>query len=234
MNAGFVGTPVVISPHVERMTEAYHVAATGRVYVMCAPANSGKTSAAELFVHGKYRFRPRRSLMVSAAEMTDFASEFASELGVSGVKFAEFIISALSGRAPKIHASAAGIALKAGDLIESVSWSHERYPFDEQKEIEILGGEILGEALHDLPALVIDNFNESSDESIRFVKSLFEQASRYGGVVVFILTRHVAWATKLVGLNGGSKTKPLFGNVENSDYEFHRPFVGTPKWNTLP
>jgi len=85
----------------------------------------------------------------------------------------------------------------------------------------------------DMPVLIIDNFNRDTDENLNFVTQLFQEASQFG-VFVFILTSNKVWATTLVGLNGGSKIKPLYGNVNNTDYEITGQFSGVPDWNTLP
>lgn len=54
-------------------------------------------------------------------------------------------------------------------------------------------------------------------------------------VFVFILTTVESWATTLVGLNGGSKIKPLHGNVDNANYIITDPFPAgeVPRWNSL-
>jgi hypothetical protein len=235
LSGGYEGTPVVLSPHIERMLEAYHVAAKGRVIVMCSPADSGKTRAAEFLVHGDYPFRPERSLVISAAGMDDFAKDFAAQLGVSNArsKLGEFILGALS-RKQKLPSSAADIAAKAASSAEWVMCSLDtKYPFEEQNKIALRSHrKITGKAFHSMPALVIDNFNEDTDENKVFVKKLFNEASQYG-VVVFILTSNETWATTLVDLNGGSKIKPLYGNVDNNDYLINEPFKGTPRWNSL-
>jgi hypothetical protein len=84
-----------------------------------------------------------------------------------------------------------------------------------------------------LPLLIIDNFNEVTEENQAFVKKLFQEASQYN-VFIFITTSNRDWATTLVGLNGGSKIKPLYGNVNNADYDIYLKFSGVPDWNTLP
>eukprot|EP00977_Amphora_coffeiformis_P028675 scaffold36484_cov229-Amphora_coffeaeformis.AAC.11 len=215
------------------MLEAYHVAAKGRVIVMCSPADSGKTRAAEFLVHGDYPFRPERSLVISASGMNDFAKEFAAQLGVSNVhsKLGEFILGALSRK----QRSAAEIAAKAAGTGEWVMCLLDtKFTFDETDPISLCGHrKISGKAFHNMPALVIDNFNENTEENKVFVKKLFNEASQYG-VVVFILTTNQTWPTTLVGLNGGSKIKPLYGNVDNEDYSINKSFQGTPRWNSLP
>ena len=77
------------------------------------------------------------------------------------------------------------------------------------------------QAFRRLLLLVIDNFDEQTDESEAFVKKLPQDPSDTD-VFVFILTRNQAFATSLVELNGGLKIKPLFGNVDNSNYERER------------
>jgi hypothetical protein len=81
--------------------------------------------------------------------------------------------------------------------------------------------------------LIIDNFNYATDKNKKFVEKLIQEASQFK-VFVFILTRSKQWATTLASINGGSKLKPLHGNVDNANYEIIDPFQGVPEWNTLP
>ena len=238
MNGGYSGKDVVKSPHIERMFDAYRVASGGRVIVMCAPADSGKTRAAEFFVHGKHPYRPDRSLMVSATAMEDFAGDFSLKLGVAsmGPDLGEILCSALS-QEPKKSSSTAELVVKAEDVVDTaLCIMPEKRSLDDSNEIEMYGpGKIPSTAAvyKGLPMLIIDNFNEATDKNRAFVKKLFQEASQFG-VFVFILTSNETWATTLVGLNGGSKIKPLHGNVDNANYEIGRHFVGVPEWNTLP
>lgn len=236
LNGGYDGSPVVMSPHIQAMIRAYKLASRGRVIVMCSPADSGKTRAAEFLLHGAYSYRPTRSLMISAAGMSNFEREFSEKLGVSSVaSLGEFILGALSTKASPSAASE--LAKKAGDLVDkfALCFIAEKHPFDQP--IEIRGQQdaaaISGAGFHSMPVLVIDNFNEDTEENEVFVKKLLNEASQYG-VVVFILTAKTTWATKLVSLNGGSKIKPLYGNVDNAEYQMSRAFAGTPRWNELP
>jgi hypothetical protein len=234
---GYSGEDVVKSPHIERMLDAYKHASGGRVIVMCAPADSGKTTAAEFFLHGQHPLRPERSLMVSAAAMEDFAGEFSSMLGVAsiGPNLGGFLCSALSQK-PKKSSSVAELVAKAGDVvIMALCIMPEKRSLDDSDEIKMYGPEKIPSnavVCKRLPMLIIDNFNEDTDKNKAFVKKLFQEASQFG-VFVFILTSNETWATTLVGLNGGSKIKPLHGNVNNADYEITRHFTGVPDWNTL-
>jgi hypothetical protein len=88
-------------------------------------------------------------------------------------------------------------------------------------------------AFRRLPLLVIDNFDEQTDENEAFVKKILQDASDTD-VFVFILTKNKDFATGLVALNGGRKIKTLFGNVDNSNYRRTGRFEGPPEWNDMP
>jgi hypothetical protein len=112
----------------------------------------------------------------------------------------------------------------------------ETRPLVETNAIHMYGpGQIPSPAVDHtlLPMLIIDNFNSATEKNQKFVEKLLQEASQFK-VFVFILTRSEQWATTLVGLNGGTKIKPLHGNVNNADYEDTDPFQGVPEWNTLP
>jgi hypothetical protein len=76
LNGGYKGHPVAKSPHIERMLAVYRISTIGRVVVVYAPADSGKTRAAEYMIHGNHPHRPDCSLMLSAASMKDFSRDF--------------------------------------------------------------------------------------------------------------------------------------------------------------
>jgi len=82
------------------------------------------------------------------------------------------------------------------------------------------------------PILIIDEFYCDTEENKNFVQSLLKDASAKG-IVVFLMTRDSVWASKLIGLNGGTKCKPLPCNVDNDGYEGDLRFTGTPAWNGL-
>jgi hypothetical protein len=83
LTGGVIGTDIVESPLIDSMLDAYISASRGRTIVVCAPADSGKTHAAEFLMHGKHPFRPDRSLKINAASMQDFPVDFSrDELGV--------------------------------------------------------------------------------------------------------------------------------------------------------
>jgi hypothetical protein len=50
--------------------------------------------------------------------------------------------------------------------------------------------------------------------SRELVKELLRDAAA-AKILVLLLTKNVEWATILIGLNDGSKTKPLVGNINN-------------------
>jgi len=233
LNGGYAGKPVVKSPHIERMVAAYRVASSGRVIVMYSPADSGKTRAAEFFLHGKHPFRPGRSLMASAAAMEDFATQFSSKqlrIASVGPDLGEILCGALAHQETTTSNS--------GDVVETaLCILPEKRSFSDSKEITMYGPEQIPcpgvDFDEGFPVLIIDNFNVATDKNKEFVTKLFQEASQFG-VFVFILTSNESWATTLAGLNGGSKIKPLHGNVDNADYELTDPFEGAPRWNTLP
>ena len=235
------GGDVVKSPHIERMVASYRVASGGRVIVMCSPTDTGKTIAAEFFVHGKHPFRPERSLMISAAGMEDVETEFSSLiLGFEGVGpfLGEYLCSALVSRVSAESDSAAKLVAKAGDAMDTVLYTaQEKHPFVASKEINMYGPEKVPSPTHvrqGLPVLIINDFNKATAENKKFVEKLFQVAAR-DKVFVFILTTVERWATTLVGLNGGSKIKPLHGNVDNANYIITGPFPTgeVPRWNSL-
>jgi hypothetical protein len=239
LNGGYEGSDVVKSPHIERMLAAYRVASGGRIIVVCSPADSGKTKAAEFLIHGKHPFRPARSLMIDASAMEDFPTEFSrDELGVekqAGPVLGQILCKALTSVEPP--SSAGEFVAKAGKFMDKATCTlQETRPFVETNAINMYGpGQIPSPAVDRkrLPMLIIDNFNSATDKNKKFVGKLLQEASQFK-VFVFILTRSEQWATTLVGLNGGTKIKPLHGNVDNANYEITDPFQGVPEWNTLP
>jgi hypothetical protein len=245
LNGGYAGKQVVKSPHIERMVAAYRVASSGRVIIMYSPADNGKTRAAEFFLHGKHPFRPDRSLMASAAAMEDFATQFSSKqlrIASVGPNLGEILCGALAHQetttSNSSSAAAAELAATAGDVVETaLCILPEKRSFSDNKEITMYGSEQIPcpgvDFDEGFPVLIIDNFNVATDKNKEFVTKLFQEASQFG-VFVFILTSNESWATTLAGLNGGSKIKPLHGNVDNADYELTDPFEGAPRWNTLP
>jgi hypothetical protein len=234
------------------MLEAYRVASGGRIIVVCSPADSGKTKAAEFLIHGKHPFRPPRSLMIDSSAMEDFPTEFCrDELGVekqAGPVLGQILCKALTSVEPP--SSAGEFAAKAGKrkkrfnllvrlgmaMDKATCTLQETRPFVEANAINMYGpGKIPSPAVDRkrMPMLIINNFNCATDKNKKFVQKLLQEASQ-SKVFVFILVRSEQWATTLVGLNGGSKIKPLHGNVDNANYEITDPFQGVPQWNTLP
>lgn len=142
LNGGYLGEPVVKSPHIQRMLAAYGVASTGRVIVTYSPADSGKSLASEFFVHGTHPFRPERSIMLSAAGMANFPKEYAAMLGVKCVEsqLGVYLCNALVGKA-EVSAAAGEVIGKAGDFVESsLCLMPKKRRF--KQDIEMLGGQI--------------------------------------------------------------------------------------------
>lgn len=235
LNGGYNGKPVVMSPHIRRMAEAYSIASTGRVIVMCAPANSGKSTAAEFFMHGNHPFRPERSLLISAAGMKDFPLNFSELLGVKSahLQLDELLCLALTQKFGDLPVGGK-LVLMAGDAVDSSLCLTPVRRFFKQ-DIEMYGRERIEPPLVELgklPVLIIDSFNLATEKNKEFVTKLLQTVAAEG-VFVFIMTTNEAWATTLVGLNGGAKCKPLFGNVNNPNYTLVGDFTGVPVWNTL-
>lgn len=81
--------------------------------------------------------------------------------------------------------------------------------------------------------LIIDDFNSEIQQRTKL--SLWNYSSRLPlQEFSFILTTKESWATTLVKLNGGAKTRPLHGNVNDADYRLTGPVIGEPDWNTMP
>jgi hypothetical protein len=235
LNGGYNGKPVVMSPHIRRMIDAYSVASTGRIIVVCAPANSGKSTAAEFFMHGNHPFCPERSIMISAAGMEDFPLQFSELLGVESahLQLDELICLALTQKPGDLPVGDS-LVLKAGDAVNSSLCLTPVRRFLKE-DIEMYGPERIEPPLVDLgklPVLIIDSFSLATEKNKAFVTKLLQTVAAEG-VFVFIMTTNEAWATTLVGLNGGAKIKPLFGNINNPNYTLVGDFTGVPVWNTL-
>jgi hypothetical protein len=127
---------------------------------------------------------------------------------------------------------------KVSNWIECLSClALDKVNFDEQRPITIYGPTskevpVDGATSKLSPILIIDDFNEVTEANKGFVKELLREAEKLG-VVVFILPRDQDWATTLVQLNGGSKIKPLIGNVDNRDYNGIGVFDEVPTWNAM-
>jgi hypothetical protein len=236
LNGGYNGKPVVMSPHIRRMTRAYSVASTGRILVMCAPASSGKSTAAEFFMHGNHPFRPERSLMISAAGMKDFPLNFSERMGVKSAhdQLEEILCLALTENVGALPVGSSLVLKAGGDAVASslcLMTPVRRF----KQDIEMYGQERIEPPRVDfgkMPLLIIDDFNLATEKNKEFVTKLLQTVAAEG-VFVFIMTTKEAWATTLAGLNGGSKIKPLFGNVDNPEYTLVGEFTGVPVWNTL-
>jgi hypothetical protein len=90
----------------------------------------------------------------------------------------------------------------------------------------------LGEGMVPASILIIDEFYCDTKENEDFIRTLLRDASS-ANVVVFLMTTNKDWATKLIGLNGGSKVKPLPRNIDNVGYDGTLRFTEAPLWNTL-
>jgi hypothetical protein len=210
LNGGYSGKPVVMSPHIRRMTDSSVQCCLHWKHIscVCAPAGSGKSTAVEFFMHGNHPLRPERSLMISAAGMKYFPLNFSELMGVKSahLRLDETLCNclALNQNLPV-----------GGSLVDSSLCSLTAPVRRFKQDIEMYGQERIERPRNDignLPLLIIDNFNLATEKNKIFVTKLLQTAAA-GGVFVFIMTTNDAWATSLAGLNGGSKIKPLFGNV---------------------
>jgi hypothetical protein len=80
------------------------------------------------------------------------------------------------------------------------------------------------------PILIIDEFYLNTGKNKAF--TLLRDASSKG-VTVFLMTRDSDWASELISLNGGTRCKPLPGNVDNDGYTVATRFVGLARWNDM-
>ena len=59
------------------LVEHYVTALPGKTYICCGDSGSGKTTAAMYLLHGDYNLRPRRGILIRAADSPDIATTFA-------------------------------------------------------------------------------------------------------------------------------------------------------------
>jgi hypothetical protein len=236
---------VSMSPAIVGMVEACsltlgsstNMSGQGCVWVVCAPPDQGKTHAAEYLIHGNHSLRPKRSLKIDATNMTNFPKDCAEKLlncGAAADSLSLLLCGALEGTADT--AGDLSFAAKATSLAGKVACQPElTTPFDTLIEMHdadqhhILR---LGEGMVPAPVLIIDEFYCDTKENQDFIRVLLRDASS-ANVVVFLMTTNKDWATKLIGLNGGTKVKPLPCNVDNVGYDGSLRFTEAPLWNTL-
>jgi len=233
---------VVVSPLILKMLHACEITTKGRVWVVCAPSDQGKSAASEFIIHGEHSLRPDRSLKIDATNWKDFCADCAE-----GVLYCPQLARSLSVHLCNALASLAPVDVddsdpsfleKIGNWIDRLSClALDQVNFDEHRPITIYGPTSIevpvdGATHKSSPILIIDDFNEVTEANKGFVKELFRDAAKLG-VVVFILTRDQDWETTLIQFNGGSKIKPLIGNVHNRDYDGTGVFDEVPVWNTM-
>jgi hypothetical protein len=208
----------------------------GLVWVVCAPHDQGKTFAAEFLMHGDHNMRPDRSIKIDATNMEDFPKDCARRLlncPASADTLSTLLCNALASSA---GADQVGLAAKTADLAGKVVCDSElTIPFEsvikmnDAEQHDILK---LGKRMQPRPVLIIDEFYCNTEANIKFVRTLFRDASQ-AKVVVFLMTNNQEWATKLIGLNGCAKIKPLPTNLNNAGYTGAGKFTGEPEWNNL-
>jgi hypothetical protein len=233
---------VAVSPLILKMLHACEITAKGKVWVVCAPSDQGKSAASEFIMHGEHSLRPDRSLKIDATDWKDFRADCAE-----GVLYCPQLASSLSGhlclalasRAPAdVDDSDPSFLGKVSNWIDLLSClALDKVKFDGQRPITIYGPTskevpVDGATRKSSPILIIDDFNEVTEANKGFVKELLRDAAKLG-VVVFILTRDQDWATTLIQFNDGSKIKPLIGNVDNWDYDGTKVFDEVPMWNAM-
>jgi hypothetical protein len=228
---------VTMSPAIVGMVEAcclmldsFH--GRGVTWVVCAPTDQGKTYAAEFLIHGDHSLRPERSLKIDATNMKNFPKDCAEKLlncGATADSLSLLLCGALAGTVDT--AGELSLAAKATSLAGKVACQPELtipcdtlIKMDHADEHHIL---TLGEGMVPAPILIIDEFYCYTKENEDFIRTLLRDASK-ASVVVFLMTTNKDWATKLIGLNGGSKVKPLPGNIDNVGYDGSLRFTEEP------
>jgi hypothetical protein len=124
LEGGVKRKDVVVSPLIKYTLAAYRGAADGKIVVACTPSNTGKTHAAEFFMHGAHPFRADRSLKILAVTMKYFSQEFAGfTLGIPQVSRSLSRIlckNALTFKEPTIPSRTADLVARAGKVADQV------------------------------------------------------------------------------------------------------------------
>jgi hypothetical protein len=102
---------VAVSPLILKMLHACEITAKGKVWVVCAPSDQGKSAASEFIMHGEHSLRPDRSLKIDATDWKDFRADCAE-----GVLYCPQLASSLSG-----HLCLALASRAPADVDDSVS-----------------------------------------------------------------------------------------------------------------
>jgi hypothetical protein len=249
-NVREVRSAVALSPLILKMLHACKVSAKGKVWVVCAPSDQGKTAAAEFIMHGEHGLCPDRSLKIDATNWKDIRVNCAEVLSCPQLakSLSVHLCRALSSREP-----ADGFMGKVSNWMEHHSclpsdkmsnWMEhhsclpsDKVNVDDNRPITLYGPRnarvpVVGSTCKSSPILIIDDFNEATAENEAFVKDLLRDAPK-AQAIVFILTRDQEWATTLVALNDGTKIKPLMGNVDNPGYDGSKIFDEVPMWNSM-
>jgi hypothetical protein len=233
---------VIMSPMIESMLKACFISiGGGGTWVVCAPSDQGKTVAAQFLIHGKHNLNPKRSLKIDATNMTDFAKDFAKFLQCSAAEscLSQLLCEALCDTPPRGDVGERAVA-KATATAINVAGQYLCVPgksfalgnlmeMRDAKQHKVLE---LANSSAPAPILIIDEFDCDTVENQKFVRTLLRDAATKG-IVVFLLTLNSVWASKLINLNGGTKIKPLLGNVDNEGYNGSIRFTETPMWNNF-
>jgi len=231
------GEDVFVSHIIEKMIEACTLnAATGGVWIVSAPDGMGKSVAAEFLIHGDHLFRPKRSLKLSAMYLSNFPTDFAM-VHLCCPKAAPELSLHLCQALNEEYPVDAKTTSDVHRLLQSASCGpRQKISYSERLRVGFYGpsSESMTPSprFRGCPVLIIDDFDEDSQENLDFVEQLYRDASTHH-VTVFILTARKAWASKMVALNQGLLIRPLVGNVENEGYDGTSRCMGPPEWNNL-
>lgn len=241
------GKKVLMSPMIHAMLCVCPLAQqNGCTWVVCAPPDQGKTITAQFLMHGNHNMRPKRSLKIDALRFENFPKDFANHMKCPAAEseMALHLVNALNdtadlaaeggGNVAKATATATGLAQKylCNPEKKPIAFSSvmEMQDADATEYADILRFELEND--EPAPILIIDEFNVNSEENAKFADELLVNAAS-ARVLVFLMTRDEAWASKLITLNGGVKCKPLPRSVDNEGYDGTQTFRETPKWNSM-
>jgi len=194
----------------------------------------------------KHSVRPTRSLKIDATNMADFAKKFAGDVlncSAAEAALSQHLCEALAADSAPIASSGEGKLAKATSKVTNLAGQYvctaaQSIPFSKEMEIRkaeqhrILKVKSCREGGEPSPVLVIDEFYINSEKNKAFVRTLLRDAAAMG-VTVFLMTKDADWASELIKLNGGTKCKPLPGNVRNQGYTGSQRFEGEAEWNSM-
>lgn len=163
------------------------------------------------------------SLKIDATNMTNVARDVATLLQCSATEscLSKLLCKALSNTAPLgDDGESNGQAIAFDNLMQMRNAEQHKL-----LKLDLDGAD-------PAPILILDEFHCDTKENKNFIRTLLRDASA-SGIIVFLMTRDKAWASKLIKLNGGAKCKPLHCSVSNAGYDGSMRFTGTPDWNDM-